>query len=166
MASPKAQPSTAGQPVHRPAKTGPTFWGPGDAYTFLATGKETNGAYFQLEAVVGPGGGPPPHVHHGEDETFYLIEGNLEMRLGNALLSVKAGDYVSVPRGTVHGYRNTGSGPAAMIVTFVPAGFERFFEEVFDPASDPAAPPPPPSQEVIDRIIQAAPKYGYEILLG
>ena len=165
MASPQAHtPARAGIPVHRAAKTGPTFWGPGDAYTLLATGKETNGAYFQLEAVVGAGGGPPPHIHHSEDETFYLVEGELDMRLGDANITVHACDYVSVPRGTVHGYRNTGSTPATMIVTFVPAGFEKFFQEVFDPATDPALPPPPPSEEMIQRIIEAAPKYGYEIL--
>jgi len=155
----------AGRPVHLPAGTGKTFWGPGDAYTFLATGAETNGAYFQLKAVVGVGGGPPPHLHHDEDETFYVVDGCLEMRLGEETISVNSGDYVSVPRGTVHSYRNIGSSPAVMLVTFVPAGFERFFEEVFDPATDPALPPPPPTPEMIQRIIDAAPKYGYEILV-
>lgn len=63
----------AGKPIFRPAGTGPAVWGPGDLYTFLATGKETNNAFFQFEAVVPPGGGPPPHTHSREDESFYIV---------------------------------------------------------------------------------------------
>ena len=47
----------------------------GDIYRFLATGEETGGQYALLEAVVLPGGGPPPHIHSREDETFYVQEG-------------------------------------------------------------------------------------------
>jgi quercetin dioxygenase-like cupin family protein len=150
--------------LYRSANTGPAFWGPGDTYTFLATGKETQGAYFQLEAVVTPGGGPPPHVHHHEDETFFVIEGTLELRLGELTVLARAGDYISVPRGAVHSFRNVAEHDARMLVTFVPAGFEAFFEEVFEPAADRTSPPPPTSSDLIDRMIKAAPKYGLEML--
>ena len=56
--------------LHRPAGAGATFWGPGDVYRFLVTGEETAGAYFAMEAIVPSGGGPPPHIHRHEDETF------------------------------------------------------------------------------------------------
>ncbi len=153
-----------GRPFHRPAGTGPAFWGPGDLYTFLATGDETNNAYFQFEALVPPGGGPPPHIHHGEDESFYLAQGSLEMRLGDAVVSARAGDFVNVPRGTVHGFKNVGGEAAKMIVTFVPAGFEKYFEEVLSPAEDRTATPPPPTAELIKRMTAAGPKHGCEIL--
>ena len=58
-----------GRLFHRPAATGPVYWGPGDHYTFLVTGEESGGAYFAMEALAARGG-PPPHVHRREDETF------------------------------------------------------------------------------------------------
>ena len=58
------------QPIQRRSGEGRAFWGMGGLYTFLTTGEETNGAYFQMEAVEPPGGGPPPHLHQREDETF------------------------------------------------------------------------------------------------
>ena len=69
--------------LHRPSTAGATYWGPGDKYRFLVTGEETGGAYFAMEALVPPGGGPPPHVHRNEDETFYVLEGRVEFRLGD-----------------------------------------------------------------------------------
>lgn len=152
-----------GKPFYRAAGSGPAFYGPGDLYTFLATGAETDGAYFQLEAVVPPGGGPPPHIHQREAETFFLAEGTLEMQLGEQTVTARAGDFVSVPRGTVHGFRNVGTAPARMVVTFVPAGFEKFFENVFEPARDRSV-VPPTTEALIQRMTAEAPKYGCSIL--
>jgi mannose-6-phosphate isomerase-like protein (cupin superfamily) len=126
----------AAKAYHRPAGTGPAVWGPGDLYTYMATGKETNGAYFQFEAVIPAGGGPPPHIHLDKDESFYLIEGSLEMHLGDAIVPAKSGDFVNVPKGTAHNFKNVGDKPAKMLVTFVPAGMEDYFAEVFEPAVD------------------------------
>jgi hypothetical protein len=64
------QTQTRGTLFHRPQATGLSFWGPGDLYTFLVTGEETDGAYFSMLATVPPLGGPPPHIHLNEDETF------------------------------------------------------------------------------------------------
>ena len=163
-ASESATVAHPGKAFHRPAGTGPAFWGPGDLYTFLVTGDETNNAYFQFEALVPSGGGPPPHIHHDEDETFYLAQGTLEMRMGDVVVSAKAGDFVNVPRGTVHGFKNVGGETAKMIVTFVPAGFEKYFEEVFPSAVDRTATPPAVTQELIDKMTVVAPKYSCEIL--
>src|SRR3954454_7426381 len=94
------------QIIIRAAETGPAFWGPGDHYTFLVTGDETGGAYFVMEALVPPGGGPPPHIHTREDETFYVLDGEIEFLIGDELIDAGRGDFVSVPRGTVHRFRN------------------------------------------------------------
>lgn len=149
---------------HRPAGSGAAYWGPGDLYTFLATGEETNGAYFQFEALIPPGGGPPPHIHHNEAESFYLAQGKLEMRLGDAVVAARAGDFVNVPRDTIHGFKNVGTEPAKVIVTFVPAGFEKYIEDVFTPVTDRNATPPAPTPELIERMTEAAPRHGCEIL--
>lgn len=155
---------TATKPYSRSAGQGPAYWGPGDLYTFLATGKETNGAYFQFEALVPSGGGPPPHIHSDKDESFYLVEGSLEMYLGDAIVTGKAGDFVNVPKGTAHSFKNIGDKPAKMLVTFVPAGMEHYFEEVFEPAKDRAATPPPVTDALIQKMIAAAPKHNLVIL--
>src|SRR5262245_26812871 len=56
-----------------PAGTGPMYCGPGDRVSFLATGAETHGSCLIVEGVAAPGGGPPPHLHHFEDESFYVL---------------------------------------------------------------------------------------------
>ena len=151
---------------HRPVATGPAFWGPGDHYTFLVTGAESGGAYFAMEALVPPGGGPPLHVHMREDETFYLLEGELEFRLGEESITAGPGDFVNVPRGTVHNFRNVGAGTARMVLTFTPAGIERWFEETLERAPNEvrAEDVPDNIEEVAARYVAAAPRYGLEFV--
>src|SRR5262245_59321974 len=108
--------------LHRPAGTGATYLGPGDVYRFLVTGAETGGAYFAMEAIVPPGGGPPPHIHRHEDETFYIVEGECRLLLADEWITAAAGDLVNVPRGIVHCFQNAGRETMRMIVTFTPAG--------------------------------------------
>ena len=155
---------TAGRLVHRPAATGPAYWGPGDHYTFLVTGEESGGAYFVMEALVPPGGGPPPHIHTREDETFFLIEGAIEFTLGEETITAAPGDFVNVPRGTVHGFRNAGRATARMVLTFTPAGMERFFEETLEQAPSDATEVPDNVDEVAARYVEAAPRHGLEFV--
>lgn len=153
-----------GRIVHRPVDTGPAFWGPGDHYTFLVTGEETGGAYFVMEALVPPGGGPPPHIHRREDETFYLLEGEIEFLLGERLVMAGPGDFVNVPRGTVHRFLNVGTATARMILTFTPAGMEGFFTDTLEPAPNGASDAPDNVDEVGARYVAAAPRYGLEFV--
>jgi quercetin dioxygenase-like cupin family protein len=150
--------------LHRPADSGDTFWGPGDVYRFLITGAETAGAYFAMEAFVPPGGGPPPHIHRNEDETFYVVEGSCDFRLGDERITAGVGDFVNVPRGAVHCFHNAGTLPARMILTFTPANIEKFFEETLERALDPTQPPPDNIDEVAARYAAAAPRYGLEFI--
>jgi quercetin dioxygenase-like cupin family protein len=153
-----------GELLYRPAGDGLTFWGPGDMYRFLVTGEETGGAYFAMEALVPPGGGPPPHIHRNEDETFYIVEGEVDFRLGDDALTARVGDFVNVPRGSVHCFHNSGAAPMRMILTFTPAGIEKFFEETLERAVDPTRPAPANVAEVAARYAAAAPRYGIEFL--
>jgi hypothetical protein len=109
---------------------------------------------------VPPGGGPPPHIHTREDETFYLLEGQIEFLLGEETIVAGAGDFVNVPRGTVHRFRNTGTETARMVLTFTPAGIERWFEETLEPAPNGAEDAPDNIDEVGARYVAAAPRYG------
>ena len=63
----------------------------GDVYRFLATGEDTNGKYALWEAVVPPGGGPPPHVHSREEEGFYILEGEITVQVGDERLVATPG---------------------------------------------------------------------------
>jgi quercetin dioxygenase-like cupin family protein len=153
-----------GEPVHRPADSGDLYVGPGDYYRFLVTGEETGGAYFAMEAIVPPGGGPPPHIHRNEDETFYVLEGEMEFRLGDDTITAGAGDFVNVPRGTVHNFHNAAGADARMILTFTPAGMERFFRETLERALDASQPPPDNVDEVAARYVAAAPRHGLEFV--
>jgi quercetin dioxygenase-like cupin family protein len=150
------------KPIFRPNGTAPAVWGPGDRYNLLATGEETNNAFFQFEAIVPVGGGPPPHIHSREDESFYVVSGGLEILVGASTYQAKAGDFVFVPRGTVHRFKNVGSTESVQLVTLVPAGMEGYFREVFQPVTDPKAAPPPITDELIQKMQEVATKYGVE----
>jgi quercetin dioxygenase-like cupin family protein len=154
--------SPTARAFHRIAETGPSYWGPGDRYTFLVTGEESGGAYFAMEAFVPPGGGPPPHVHTREDETFYLLEGQIEFLLGDDVVVAGPGDFVNVPRGLVHRFRNAGAETARVVVTFTPAGLEGFFEETLDSAPSGSQDVPDNVEDVSARYEAAAARYGLE----
>ncbi len=159
MTTTAAAPSSTGL-LHRRAGTGPGFWGPGDRYTFLVTGEESGGAYFVMEAWVPAGGGPGPHIHTREDETFYVLEGEIEFLLGADLVVAGPGDFVNVPRGVVHRFRNAAAETARVLLTFTPAGIEGFFRETLDPAPNEGQDAPENHDEVGARYAAAAARYG------
>ena len=150
--------------LHRAAGTGAMYLGPGDLYRFLVTGAETGGAYFAMEAIVAPGGGPPPHIHRHEDETFYIVEGECGLLLGEEWITAGVGDFVHVPRGTVHRFQNQGTETMRMIVTFTPAGIEKFFEETLERTLDPTAHIRDNVDAVAARYAAAAPRHGIEFV--
>jgi quercetin dioxygenase-like cupin family protein len=147
-----------------PVETGPMFWGPGDRYTFLVTGAQSDGAYFIMEALVPPEGGPPPHIHHREQESFYLLDGTLDIRMGDQVVQAATGDFVHIPRGMVHCFRNTGTTTARMLLIFSPGGIEGFFEETLERVDDPSAPVPDNMAEVVARYVAAAPRHGLQFV--
>ena len=149
----------------RAADTGQTFLGPGDIYTFLASGAEADGAYFVMEGLVPPNAGPPPHIHHNQVETFYVVEGQLEIKLGDQVREAKAGDFVHISPGTPHAFLNRSQTPAKMILTFVPAGdIEQFFRSAFEQATDRHASPPPITDAFIQNLLETAKRFDLEFL--
>jgi quercetin dioxygenase-like cupin family protein len=149
------------------AGTGPMYCGPGDRVSFLATGAETQGSCLIFEGLVAPGGGPPPHIHRFEDESFYILEGKITFHAGGQTIHGKSGDFICIPRGTVHSLKNEGTVPGRALVIMSPAGptgLQQFFEESFYPTTDPNAAPPPMSDEIVKRMIAAAAKNGMEFI--
>jgi quercetin dioxygenase-like cupin family protein len=122
----------------------------GDSYTYKAAKEETGGAYALIEHTV-VGDGPPPHIHTTEEEAFYILEGALNVLVGERTVTATAGAFVLVPRGTVHTLSKVGTASAKILVIISPAGFEQFFEEI---AGSPD----------LEKIMVLAPKYHLEIV--
>lgn len=139
------------------------LWAIGDRFEFKATGEDTDGAFATWIEAVPPGGGPPPHVHRSNEESFYVLEGEVEFVAGGRTARVGAGALVHVPRGTLHVFRNVGGGPARMAITVAPAGFERFFFEIGEPAGDGGLPSPPENPPDVAALTEVAARYGMDI---
>src|SRR6266446_3775299 len=89
----------------------------GDVYRFLATGNDTNGKYAIWEAIVLPGGGPPPHVHSREEEGFYVLDVEITFTIGDKRLTAGAGIFANMPVGTLHSFKNESGKPARMLIS-------------------------------------------------
>lgn len=135
----------------------------GDVYRFLATGEETNGKYATFEAIVGPGGGPPPHIHSREEESFYVLDGEITFHIEDRKVVASAGMFASVPVGTLHSFKNESASPARMLISVAPAGLDRMFLEVGVPVASGTTEAPPPTREDIEKLLKTAPQYGIEI---
>ena len=94
------------KPTIRTPAEGRTIAVVGDVYRFLATGEDTNGKYALWEAIVPPGGGPPPHVHSREEEGFYILEGEITFHVGDERIVATAGMFANMPVGTPHSFKN------------------------------------------------------------
>ena len=155
------------QPTVRHPSQGRTIALVGDVYRYLATGEETNGTYALFEALVGPGGGPPPHVHSREVEGFYILEGEITFTINGERFVARPGMFANVPVGTLHSFKNETSKAAKMLISVAPAGLEKMFNEIGVPLAEGATNAPPPTNEEIERLMSIAPKYGIEFrLLG
>jgi quercetin dioxygenase-like cupin family protein len=135
----------------------------GDVYRFLAVGAETDGKYSLWEAVVPPGGGPPPHVHSREEEGFYVLDGEIVFTVSDKRIVATAGMFVNMPVGTPHSFKNESSKPARMLISVAPAGLENMFFEIGVPLAQGATAAPLPTKEEIDKLLAVAPRYGIEI---
>ncbi len=140
-----------------------SLWVLGELLTYKVASQNTGGAYSLFEVATQPGGGPPPHVQHREDESFYVLEGQFELLSGKETLRLGAGSLLYVPKGTLHSHKNVGEGVGRMLVTQTPGGlYERFFEQVGEPAMDGSEPPVDVPQDM-GRIVAIAVRYGIEI---
>jgi mannose-6-phosphate isomerase-like protein (cupin superfamily) len=117
-------------------------------------GRDTGGTLSAAESHDINGGGPPPHIHHREDETFQILEGEYEWTVGDKKFLAGQGSTIFAPREIPHTYRYVGKTPGRLLCVMTPAGFEGFFEEVGALTAE--------EQQDIPRVIQIAKKYGLE----
>ena len=103
----------------------------GTGVTVKASATETDGLCTVWEGRVPPGAvGAGPHYHRGRDEFFYVLEGEVVLRIGDEKHVARAGTFAFVPRATVHGFHNASSDSATLLVVHHPSGFEQFLEEM------------------------------------
>lgn len=139
----------------------------GDTYTILLSGKDTAGRYCLIDMHIPPGGGPPPHRHDFE-ETFTLLDGELEFTFRGIKQNARSGETIHVPANAPHLFRNISAQPARLLCICSPAGQEEFFIELGVPVATRTTPPPkldePAEAEFRRRAVALAPKYRTELL--
>jgi len=141
-----------------------SVWYSGWLLTFLATSEDTQGKFALMELAARKGNVPPPHIHHREDETFYVIEGEMTFFVGDRTIKATPGTMVFAPRDVAHSF-TIDSDRVRILVQLTPAGGEGYFKECSVPASAMTLPPPAetPYSE-IQKMMALAPKYGLEFL--
>lgn len=138
---------------------GETYW-TGFPNTIRLTGDDTDGACCLIEMHVPPGTTGPAHIHHNEDQTDHVLEGELVYTVGDERIVADAGTVVHCPRGVPHSFTNEGDVEAVVYDWLHPAGFDQFMAESAPPLTDPADPP----ELDMDRVMELAPEYGVEFL--
>ena len=142
-----------------------SVWYSGWLMTFLATAEDTHGQFALIEAVARKGNVPPPHIHHREEETFYVLEGEMTFSVGGQTIKATPGTMVCLPRDVPHSFV-TDSEQGRALILLTPAGLEGLFKEFSVPA--PAMTLPPQAEvpySEIQRMIEVSPRYGLEFVL-
>lgn len=144
---------------------GRAAWVVGDHYTVKASGEDTGGTFTLIEVLVPPQSGPPPHVHHREDEALYILEGEFEVHIDEQRLTAGPGSWVRMAKGSPHYFKNTGSTLGKILILATPAGLDQFFLEAGREATDTSPESGAATPEDTERLVAVAPKYGIEIKL-
>jgi quercetin dioxygenase-like cupin family protein len=145
------------QPYALAREEGERLWFMGVPTRVLATAEQTGGAFGLIEHVIPAGDESPWHVHHGEDESFYVVVGQVTFLCGDQKVRAGPGTFVYGPREIPHGFRVEGTQPARILLQCTPGGFEHFIIEMSE-----SAPPSGPTD--MERLMSVAGKYGNEIL--
>ena len=143
-------------PIHVPIDGGRKVNVLGVTLIIRVHGRDTNGVLSVVESHDASGDGPPPHVHHREDETFQILEGEYEFMVDGKTIRATPGTTLFAPRGVPHTYRRVGQGPGRLMCVITPSGFEGFFEEIGALSSQ--------EQQNIPQVMEIARKFGLEIL--
>jgi len=137
-------------------------WYTGWLLTFLATGDDTGGRFTLIEAITRKGNTPRPHIHHREDESFYILEGEITATVGSQIIKASPGTMIFAPRGVVHSFE-IHTQQLRMLILLTPAGLEGYIRECSVPA--PALTLPPPAEipyADFEKLLAVGARYGIE----
>jgi len=148
------------------ANEGEARWWMGSLVMIKASGNDTDRQFALVEVVEHEGAEAPLHVHHHEDEGFWILEGSLTFEVGDKIIQAEAGMFLFGPKGVPHRY-TVQKGPARLLFILAPSGFEAFIRETSEPAPSLGLPPQAetlPSEEEMEQLMPIMQKYGLEIL--
>lgn len=151
------------KPVLVAGDGGEARWWFGSLAVIKAASADTGGQMTIVEVTEGPGAEAPLHVHHREDEAFWILEGDLTFEVGGTSIVARAGDYVFGPRGIPHRY-TVGSEGCRMLFIVTPGGFEKLIIAMSAPASERALPPPSDEEPDWEQVAAIARANGCELL--
>jgi quercetin dioxygenase-like cupin family protein len=139
----------------------------GDTYTITVSGQDTAGRFCVIDMHIPPGGGPPPHRHDFE-ETFIVLEGEIQTTFRGQKGMVRTGESVNIPANAPHQFHNASSQPVRLLCICSPAGQEKFFMEVGVPVATRTSPAPQLNEdqqaEFMRKALALAPQYRTEFL--
>jgi quercetin dioxygenase-like cupin family protein len=150
-------------PIALQQSEGEALWFLGVLATIKASAETTDGRVAVIEHLAAQGAGSPLHVHHREDEWFYVIEGELTFWVGGQRIEAPAGTFVYGPRDIPHTFA-VDSREARFLLVTEPAGFESFMRTLAEPAQARTLPPPASEPPDFERLAATAAEYGIEIL--
>ena len=151
--------------AHEPGE-GEAWWWFGVLATIKATAEQTDGRYALVEILAPDGYGSVLHVHHFEDEGFYILEGEMTFYVGEQTIKAQPGSFLFGPKDVPHAF-TVDSGPARLLFVFSPAGLEAGIREMGEPARSLTVPPQPeepPDEAEMERLAAIGARYGAEIL--
>jgi quercetin dioxygenase-like cupin family protein len=144
------------------ATTPDSFWFLGTRMAVKATAADTGGRFGLIDqSYLPPGFAAPPHVHHAEDEAFYMLDGQITVHRGDEVFGAAAGAFVWLPRDIPHWFVVEGPTPARLLQWTCPGGLEQFFVELGQPGSGPTPPDGPPD---VAKLLAVAARYHVEFL--
>ena len=150
-------------PFHTGPGEGAMVWHLGALLTFKATTQTTAGRMWAKELVAPRGMAVPMHVHTHEDEAFYVLEGEVDMHIGDEVISASRGSFLWGPRTVPHAFRIE-SDTAKVLIVSTPGGFDRFFFQTGTPATARSLPPPATTPPDLDAIVATARELGVDIV--
>jgi quercetin dioxygenase-like cupin family protein len=156
--------TSALEPVAVPSGEGEARWWFGSLAVIKATAADTGGQMTIVEVTEPPGTEAPLHVHHTEDEAFWILEGDVTFYVGDATIEARAGDYVFGPRDIPHRF-TVGDSGCRMLFIFTPGGIEDLIRATSEPARSRTVPPPPEEPPDLERIKAIVKEYGNELLV-
>jgi len=137
----------------------------GDTYRILISGEQTGGTFATIDMLIPPGGGPGPHAHAGFHESFYVIDGEIEVRSEAGVFAAGKGSFVHIPTGgIVHCFKNKTDRTAHLLCMVAPSGLEAFFTEIGKPvAIGEFLAPPTMNEEALKKLLPIAERYGQKV---
>jgi quercetin dioxygenase-like cupin family protein len=143
---------------------GEARWWFGMLAVIKTTAAETGGQLTIIDVTNPPRFEAPRHVHHRDDEGFWILEGSAIIEVGDTTIEASAGDYVFGPRDIPHRY-TAGDAGCRMLFIMVPGGMEEVVRATSVPAAGRTLPPPPATEPDMDAIRAVVKEHGYELLV-